>query len=282
MRLNTLIAVVGGLIFAPAAFAGCCGGASPVPHWLDRSERLLVGADLRGRVEVSRWDAAGRVRAASGASDTLTPRFAIAWRPSRALQLSASLPAVVRHVRTSEASAWGAALGDLELNVAADPFTPPGNHLPFLSVRARLPTGRTAVEATAPMAADTSGEPGSTLRAGGGVQGGDDVMIRVEAEGGARLAPGRTGAVLGLGVAIGAPVGHARCSATLRADVLWPQVGTPVVTAATRAGFLAILPVRRGRGWISADVDLPIPGWGIEAPIGVGFGGGIAFVGVRR
>ncbi len=283
MRRGALVVGVGALLGTQPAWAGCCGGASPLPLWLDRSEVVFVGADVTARLGAARWDAAGLVRRASGTSDTLTPRLAVAWRPSRTLQLSASLPGVVRHARTADDAAWGGGLGDLELGLAADPWTPPGTHLPFLTLRARLPTGRPPADANTPLAADATGEPGTTLRAGVGVQGGDAVLTRIDADAGARVAPGRTGAVLGLGVAVGGTVGTARLSGTLRAEVLWPATTTPeVVTASTRAGLLATLPFRGGRGWVSADADLPVPGVGREAPIGVGLGGGIAFVGVRR
>ena len=265
-----------------SAHAGCCGGASPLPMWLDRSEAVLVGAGIDARVGVLRWDARGQVRTASGASDALTPRLAVAWRPTRHVQLSATLPAVVRHVRTSTSQAWGAGVGDLDLGLALDPFTPAGTHLPFLTLRTRLPTGRSGEEATAALAADTTGEPGTTLRLGAGIQGGARTLVRFEADAGPRLTPTRTGVVLGLGGAVGGPVGDARLSGTLRTEVLWPDADSGVVTASTRAGLLATLPFPRGRGWVSADLELPIPGLGVEAPIGVGLGGGAAFVGLRR
>lgn len=159
----------------PSRAQACCGGGNAViPTRLPPHERALVGVSLEARPFYATWGPTGAVRDV-GALDlgmTAEPYAAVRVLPPWQLAVAVPLRMNVRSGAGADLRAGGGA-GDVRVTSRWDVlYTRDGRVAPGLAVLGgvELPTGRSPEDATEPLATDATGTGATRLSGGVGVE----------------------------------------------------------------------------------------------------------------
>ena len=263
---------------SPAHAGACClGTIAPVPTRLGPCERIMVGAAVQGEAGRLRWDRRGALRSSSVTETGVQTDLAVGVGFSRRTQIGATVPLRATWRQTPDVAGAGGGMGDLRLIGRYNARVESTNPGLWLTLGARLPTGRAWTEAEDTLLADVTGLPGAAVTVGAIVERTftqvpwlasvstdvDRLGVAATGQAGIGRSLGRRWTVLG---ALGHTTTVTWGSASAWTDRTWFTgrliVGRPV----------------RWRGWAAVVTDLPLPWVGREQALLTRANIGFAFV----
>lgn len=285
VRMLILTLLCSAFVCPSAAQAGACcaGSTSTIPVRLGECERWLVGLGVSGEQSLGFWDAEGAVHASSMQDQALITTVAGAWRWNRSGQVAVSLPMRLNYRAAGDLVDAGGGVGDLVLGTMLSPFeegTPLAGALTlprlYLTLGARVPTGRSVETSQSVLMADVTGQPGLSALGGVSIERALGrwpwgLSLDADLPVGVALAPR-----LSLGASLGRYIGlHWSLLASLRTQLV-PGTTDTLPSRSTKVGLRVVRGQRLAwRGWVGAEAELPLEQAGASAFLTASLGAGL-------
>ena len=265
------------LALAQDATAGACcvGTTTTTPTRLGPCEGWIAAMSVAGESSIGRWDGDRQLADSSLSERDLVGTLGAAWRWNRKGQVALTAPVRLASRSVADTSEVGGGPGDLRALVLWTPIEEARKPVPALTLGARLPTGTSWAEGESSLGADVTGLQGPAIFGQAALErttGKYPWAVGVDAELGTDE-PLLVGGLVTGGVYVGSAwsvAGSARHAVTVGDDGLG--------TAYTRVGAgLTRGQQRAWRAWVGGEMDLPLPGVGLERSryASVGAGGAI-------
>jgi hypothetical protein len=283
---------------AEARAAACCGAGHGVGPTLTDAERAAFTVGFGVSTRLGQWASQGELRPLRAGDFDRELRGEIGWivRAAGPLQLGVIAPMIYAFRRSGDTSSSGGGVGDITAFGRVDVLpSRPTEALPGLglTLSALVPTGLPLQRSSDPLGADATGLGTAEIRPGFVIEkrwiagfsatflGSLGLRLAYHLEGGAAVAPAPRLSLL----AAGGPFWEFGLSTSL--GVLFEREAAPSIDGIAAAGagrirtsafaFVAYDLTARWTAVASAQIDLPIQGFGQNEPLAVA-----PIVGIRR